>query len=107
MTGGKQRWLGVSASTGMIVAPLLWVLNIQLGLILPYSECGSRYHPAVITSIIGVLLVVGGAGVSWRGAWPGPTGRFWSGVCALLGVILAFALLLQAGAALMLTGCER
>jgi hypothetical protein len=28
-------------------------------------------------------------------------------VCALLGVVFAFALLLQAGAALMLTGCER
>jgi hypothetical protein len=57
--------------------------------------------------MVAVLLAIGAAAVSWRSAWPGPTGRFWSGVCALLGVVFAFALLLQAGAAFMLTGCER
>ena len=50
---------------------------------------------------------LGAAAVSWRGTWPGPTGRFWSGVCALFAIVLAFALLLQAAAAFMLTGCER
>jgi hypothetical protein len=91
----------------MIIAPLLWAVNMQLGLILPYAECGSRSRPALIGSVIAVLLALGAAAVSWRSAWPGPTGHFWSGVCALLGVVIAFALLLQAGAAFMLTGCER
>jgi hypothetical protein len=91
----------------MIVAPLLWAVNMQLGLILPYAECGSRIRPALTGSVIAVLLALGAAAVSWRSAWPGPTGRFWSGVCALLGVVMAFALLLQAAAAFMLTGCER
>jgi len=103
----QQGWLRVGACTGLIVAPLLWSVNTQLGLILPYAECGSRARPALIGSIIAVLLSLGGAAVSWRSAWPGQTGRFWSGVCALLGVVLAFALLLQTGAAFMLTGCER
>jgi hypothetical protein len=91
----------------MIVAPLLWAVNMQLGLILPYAECGSRIRPALTGSVIAVLLALGAAAVSWRSAWPGPTGRFWSGVCALLGVVMAFALRLQAAAAFMLTGCER
>jgi hypothetical protein len=107
MTEKQQRWLHVGACTGMIIAPLLWTVNTQLGLILPYAECGSRARPALIGSVVSVLLALGAAGISWRNAWPGHTGRFWSAVCALLGVILAFALLLQTGAAFMLTGCER
>jgi hypothetical protein len=107
MSGQTQFSLRVGACTGMIIAPLLWAVNIQLGLILPYAECGSRYRPALISSVIAVLLALGAAAISWRSAWPGPTGRFWGDVCSLLAVVLAFALLLQAGAAFMLTGCER
>jgi hypothetical protein len=91
----------------MIGPPLLWAIDSQLGLVLPHSECGSRYRPALIVSVIAVLLALGAAFVARRSGWPSPAGRFWSGVCALLGLVLAFALLLQAGAALMLTGCER
>jgi hypothetical protein len=61
----------------------------------------------LIISGIAVVLALGAGAVSWRLPWPSTAGRFWSGVCALLGVIFAFALLLQAGAALMLTGRER
>ena len=107
MTQKQQRWLRVATCTGMIIAPLLWTLNTQLGLILPYAECGSRYRPALIGSVIAVVLALAAAAVSWRSTWPGHTGRFWSGVCALFAIVLAFALLLQAAAAFMLTGCER
>jgi hypothetical protein len=107
MTGGTQRWLRICASAGMIVAPALWAMNSQLGQILPYTECGSRYRPALIVSIAAMVFAVGAAAVSWRRPWAGSTGRFWSDVCALIGIIFAFALLLQAGAAFMLTGCER
>jgi len=107
VTDKRQRWLCVGACSGMIIAPLLWAVNMQLGLILPHAECGSRVRPALIGSVIAVLLALSAAVVSWRSAWPGPTGRFWSGVCALLGVVMTFALLLQAAAAFMLTGCER
>jgi hypothetical protein len=103
----QERWLRIGACTGMIIAPLLWTVNTQLGLILPYTECGSRFRPLLISSIIVILLAVGAAVVSWRSPWPGHTGRFWSGVCALLGLLFAFAMLLQAAAAFMLTGCER
>jgi hypothetical protein len=107
MTERQQRWLRVGACSGMIIASLLWTVNTQLGLILPYAECGSRARPALIGSVIAVVLALGAAGVSWRSAWPGHTGRFWSDVCALFGIVLAFALLLQSAAAFMLTGCER
>jgi hypothetical protein len=107
MTEKQQRWLRIGACTGMIIGPLLWTVNTQLGLILPYAECGSRMRPALIGSIVVLLLALAAAVVSWRSPWPGHTGRFWSGVCALLAVVFAFAMLLQAGAAFMLTGCER
>ena len=57
----------------MIVAALLWAVNMQLGLILPYAECGSRIRPALIGSVIAVLLALG-SGWLCRGAvhWPGP-----------------------------------
>ena len=107
MIDKHQQWLRVGTCAGIIIGPLLWTANSQLGLILPYVECGSRIRPALITSIVAVLLATSAAVISWRSAWPGPTGRFWGGVCALLALIFAFALLLQAGAAFMLTGCER
>jgi hypothetical protein len=107
VTDKQHRWPRVGACSGMIIATLLWTVNTQLGLILPYAECGSRLRPALIGSVAAIVLALGAAGVSWRGAWPGPTGRFWSGVCALFAIVLAFALLLQAAAAFMLTGCER
>jgi hypothetical protein len=107
VTEKQQTWLRVCACTGMIIAPLAWTVNTQFGLILPYAECGSPVRPALIGSIVALLCALGAAVISWRSAWPGPAGRFWSEVCALLGVILAFALLLQTGAAFMLTGCER
>jgi hypothetical protein len=107
MTWQTQRWLRVGACTGMIVAPLLWAANTQLGQILPYWQCELRWRPLLISSGVAVLLALSAAVVSWRSAWPGHTGRFWSGVCALLALVFAFALLLQVGAALMLTGCER
>lgn len=107
MTERRQRWLRVGACSGMIIASLLWTVNTQLGLILPYAECGSHARPALIGSVIAVVLALGAAGVSWRSAWPDHTGRFWSGACALFGIVLAFALLLQSAAAFMLTGCER
>lgn len=107
MIDKHQQWLRVGTCAGIIIGPLLWTANSQLGLILPYVECGSRIRPALITSIVAVLLGTSAAVISWRSAWPGPTGRFWAGVCTLLALIFAFALLLQAGAAFMLTGCER
>jgi hypothetical protein len=107
MIDKHQRWLRVGTCAGIIIAPLLWTANSQLGLILPYVECGSRSRPALISSIITVLLAAAASVISWRSAWPGSTGRFWAGVCALLAIVFAFALLLQAGAAFMLTGCER
>jgi hypothetical protein len=92
---------------GLIFGPLLWAMNTQLGEILPYAECGSSLHPMVLISILATSLSLVSGYVSWRNPWSGCTGRFWSAVCALLGLVFSFALLLQTGASLVLTGCER
>jgi hypothetical protein len=95
----------LATCAGLISGPLLWAMNTQLGEILPYAECGWSLHPMVLVSILAASLSLASGYVSWRNPWQGHAGRFWAGVCALLGVV--FALLLQAGAGLVLTGCER
>jgi hypothetical protein len=95
------------ACAGLIGGPALWALATQLGLILPYAECGSRLRPLLVAAIVTTLLAFGSAWVSWRAPWPGRTGRFMAGTCALLAISLAASMLLMALASAMLTGCER
>jgi hypothetical protein len=103
----EEYWCRLATCAGLISGPLLLAMNTQLGEILPYAECGSSFHPMVLISILAASLSLVSGYISWRSPWPGHAGRFWSGVCALLGVVFAFALLLQTGAGLVLTGCER
>jgi len=95
------------ACAGLIAGPAAWAVNTQLGPILPYAECASRVSPAVLASVIAVLLALAGAWISWRHPWPTAAGRFTARLGALMGVTFAFALTLQGAAGLMLTGCER
>jgi hypothetical protein len=86
---------------------MLWAVNTQLGPILPYAECRSRLYPSVAISVLmaGLTFVTGI--ISWRTLWDGQAGTFTSRISAVLAVIFTFALLLQATAGLVLTGCER
>jgi hypothetical protein len=97
----------LTACAGLIAGPALWAVSTQLGLILPYAECGSRFRPLLISAVVTTLLVIGSGFVSWRAPWPGRTGRFTAQTCALLAGLLAYAMLLQVLASAMLTGCER
>jgi hypothetical protein len=106
-----MRWLerhpGVLACAGLIGGPLAWAVATELGLSLPYAECRTSFRPVLIASI----LLLGGAAysgfVSWRSPWQGRTGRFTGHVFAMLAACLGFAMLLQALASVILTGCER
>jgi hypothetical protein len=105
-TGTARHWLAVCA--GAIAGTSLWAVNMQLGQILPYAECGSRYYPEILISFAaaGVSLVCGW--ISWCLSGSAThTRRFVATVSALLGLVFAFALMLQAASALLLTGCER
>jgi hypothetical protein len=104
--------VALAACAGLIIAPLLWAANIQLGEILPYAECGSRLRPSVVISALFVVAAGASALVS-RHAASLPAAeknsglRFVANVAALLALVLAFALALQAIAGIVLTGCER
>jgi hypothetical protein len=109
VTGASRHWLAILA--GAIAGASLWAVNMQLGQILPYAECGSRYRPEMLISFAAAALSLLGCWISWRSAGHGGmsrhTGRFAAMVSALLGLMFTFALLLQAASTLLLTGCER
>lgn len=95
------------ACAGLIGAPAAWAVASELGLILPYAECGSHLRPLLIASILLTAAAATSGVMSWRAAWHGRTGHFVRLVFALLAASLAFALVLDVLAGLVLTGCER
>ncbi|WP_426954387.1 hypothetical protein [Muricoccus radiodurans] len=108
MTEGRRLAL---AWTGFVIGPLLWAVNTQLGQVLPYAECGGPWPASAILSAVGVLLSLGGAAMSWRvsGLRQGGSGctGFMASVGALVGVLTAFALLLQSLSGLLVSPCAR
>jgi hypothetical protein len=103
-------WLIVCA--GGIGGPLVWAVNMQLGQILPYAQCGSRLYLTALVSGVAVIVSLAGAGASWHARlWhldaPARTVWFAAGVSALMGLAFAFALFLQAVSGVLLSGCER
>jgi hypothetical protein len=113
VSGAARHWL--TSLAGAIAGMMLWAVNMQLGQILPYMECGSRFSPEVLISFAAACATLACGWVSWsagtRSGCPNRaadhTGRFAARVSALLGFVFAFTLLLQAASTLVLTGCER
>ena len=92
------------AVAALVVAPLAWAVNTQLGLMLPYADCGGALRWNLVCSAL--LLPAGG--VSWRAASRDrPVLRFVARVSGLLASIFGLALLLQGLAGIILIGCER
>jgi hypothetical protein len=96
---------------GFLLGPGAWLANTQLGQILPHVECGGGFRASILLSFLGAGLSVLGSWISWRNSGlrrhPGGRLAFVGSIGALLGLVLAFALLLQGMAALVLSGCER
>ena len=108
MTGGQRKrlalaWGGLAAGGGV------WFLAHQIGSDLTFANCpASGALPVLLIGIVALLLIAGGAFLSWRirrdrEALEGH--RF----TALLGIavsaILAFAILLQTMAGLFIPRC--
>lgn len=110
MTARAGIWRLLALLAGLGVGPVLWALSMQLGQILPYAECGARIRASTLFAAIGMVLTLGSAWLSWRGA-AGLHGqqamRFTGRLGALMGLLFAFALLLQAAATLVISACER
>jgi hypothetical protein len=99
------------ACAGLIAAPAVWALNTQLGEVLPYPDCGRGLRFSVIVSLLCLLAACVSGWMSWhapsRYAIEGLGLRFIARLSGPLAGVFAFALLLQAIAGIVLTGCER
>lgn len=102
-----SRHPGTLASAGLLAGPLAWAIAAELGLALPYAECHASFRPLLILTLLLTGAALWGGVLSWRAPWPGRVGWFARALFALLAVALAYAILLQALASALLTGCER
>jgi hypothetical protein len=98
---------------GLWVAPLVWAVNMQLGQILPYTDCRSQLHVSAVVSLIAAVIAALSGLASWRSAKPssadalGETASFAGTVSSLAALVFTFALIMQGIASMVLTGCER
>jgi hypothetical protein len=100
---------------GLWFAALVWAVNMQLGQILPYTDCRSQLHASAVVSFVGAALAIVSGLTSWQyprqiGGEAGvrdTTVHFGSAVSALSATLFTFALLMQGVASLVLSGCEK
>jgi hypothetical protein len=109
---------GTLAAIGLIGAATLWAVNTQLGEVLPYPDCRQHAHFSGLSSLAAAVAsgVVGWC--SWRayGALECSPERasnarrplrLLAGIGGGAALLFLFALVLQAAAGFILTGCER
>jgi hypothetical protein len=100
--------------SGLWISALLWAANMQLGQILPYVDCAQRIRYSAYVSAAMAVLALAAGYASWRSAHSSPRGfgspstiRFAGSLSALSALVFVFALIMQAMASVVLTGCER
>ena len=105
---GDRLWRqDLAGWAGWILGPVCWLANTQLGQMLPYAECAGGFRFSILASFLGASLAALGGLLSWRGSRRQGQVRFFGTAGALVGLTIAFALVLQGAAALVLSGCER
>jgi hypothetical protein len=108
-----RNLLSLLVCTGLLLAPSAWIINTELGQILPYVDCRNQSQWAAVASFVGAAAAWLTALISWRSAHrpetsePLPTLAFVSNVSALAALVFAFALSMQGLASVVLSGCER
>ncbi len=114
MISNRNR-LALEACTGLSVAPAVWIVNTQLGQILPYLDCQHQTAYSAMASFAGAVAACATAVISWRAAQrmsisePSPRTElsFVGSMSALSALLFAFTLLMQGAASLVLSGCQR
>ena len=92
----------------LVAAPAAWAASVQGGQILPYVDCAGQGAWTAAIAALALAVAVAAAGLSFGGRRRlAGTGRFIAGLAGLLALCLAFALLLQTAAALLLDPCAR
>lgn len=94
---------------GLIAAPAAWAVSMQLGQILPYTDCRTGIAATAVASFAAALIALAGCFVSYRGyaSTRARMGLFLSALSLLVGLSFAFALLLQGAASLLIDACAR
>ncbi|MDQ0562508.1 hypothetical protein QO004_004313 [Rhizobium mesoamericanum] len=94
---------------GLVLAPAIWAINMQLGLVLPYADCGSKMSLTVLGCLVAILLAIGSALISrsGRASTSARTTLFLCDLSFLTGLIFAFALILQGVGSWLLDACQR
>ena len=97
------------SGAGLVVGPVLWAVNMQASQILTYADCGASFRSGLTLSTVSAMVTLGAGWVSWRerGATTKSASQFMAIVGALAALVFACALVLQAAAGVVLTGCER
>jgi hypothetical protein len=98
---------------GLLIASSAWIINTQLGEILPYLDCQQQARFSAMASFVGATVACVAGAVSWQSAGranksdPLATSGFAGSLSALSAAVFAFALSMQGIASLVLSGCER
>jgi hypothetical protein len=99
--------------SGLLIASALWMMNTQLGQILPYLDCQHQARYSAVISFVGAAVAFLAGAISWRsiGHVETPEPRrlrsFVGSISVLAALVFAFALSMQGLAGLVLSGCER
>src|SRR5947209_156430 len=95
--------------TGLLVACAMWMINTQLGQILPYLDCQQEARYSAIVSFAAAAAACLAGAISWRSigyaemseAEPCRTWFFVGSMSALAALVFTFALSLQGLAGLV------
>ncbi|MBB4187029.1 hypothetical protein [Sinorhizobium terangae] len=100
---------GIAKYAGLLLACGAWAINTQLGQILPYADCGAGVSWSTVASFVAVAVALAGTLVSHARFGPSEPRAilFIAKLNVLAGLAFAFALLLQAAAAMLLDPCLR
>jgi hypothetical protein len=103
-----------SVVAGLLIAPTVWAINMQLSEILPDIDCVRQSRWSASISFVGAAAAVLAGAISWRWADQArlaapltSTSRFVASLGALSALVFAFALSMQGIASMVLSGCER
>ena len=108
---GLARSIPLLAWSGLLLGPLAWAINTQLGQLLPEPDCGGGFRSSTLSSALAVPASLLGAWLSYRVSGlrrrhAGMAG-FIGSLGTMLGLLVAFALLLQALSTLLVSPCAR
>jgi len=95
--------------TGLVMAPIVWAVNMQLGQILPHVDCRLGLSWTTIATLGAAFIAVGTLLLTYlsKRADSSRDGLFIARLSLMTGAAFAFALVLQGAATLLLSPCER